>query len=130
MSNSTTRNILYVGGIDNTITKQLLHAAFIPFGDIIDVTIPVDEKNESRAYGFVEFEQSEDAAAALENMNLAELNGRVLTVNFAKSNVNAFGMTYSGDSSAAADEEMAEPQAVQPVDEQQDSEPRKKKQKN
>jgi len=78
------RNVLYVGGINSTVTKQLLHAAFIPFGDIVDIAVPLDEKGELRGYAFVEFEQNEDAAAALENMNLAELNGCILAVNLSK----------------------------------------------
>ena len=30
------------GGLDETITEQLLHAAFVPFGDILQVQIPED----------------------------------------------------------------------------------------
>ena len=37
-------------------------------------------------FAFVEFELTEDAAAAMENMNDAELYGRVIKVNVAKPN--------------------------------------------
>jgi len=37
-----------------------------------------------KGFAFVEFEDSEDAFEAIENLNKAEFYGRVLTVNFAK----------------------------------------------
>lgn len=36
------KNILYVGGLDEPVTEEILHAAFIPFGDIKSVQIPKD----------------------------------------------------------------------------------------
>ena len=39
---SNTKKILYVGGIDEIIDQRLLTAAFIPFGDIVEVQIPLD----------------------------------------------------------------------------------------
>jgi len=80
-----TRRTLYVGGLDDSVNESLLHAAFLPFGDITDVQIPVNQANQKhRGFGFVEFEIPEDAAAALDNMNHAELYGRVLKINYAK----------------------------------------------
>ena len=34
--------ILYIGGLGEDVTKQTLHAAFIPFGEIKSVDIPYD----------------------------------------------------------------------------------------
>ena len=66
---ATKQNMLYVGGIDDEVTEDLLFAAFIPFGPLKSVQIPKDFKiNKSRGFGFVEFESDEDCAAALENM--------------------------------------------------------------
>ena len=82
-----TKRTLYVGGLDDKVDQNLLHAAFIPFGDIKDVSIPLDFKTgKHRGFGFVEFEEKEDAAEALDNMHNAEINGRVLSVNFAQPN--------------------------------------------
>ena len=34
---------VFVGGLDNQVTTQTLHDAFIPFGDIVDVSLPKPE---------------------------------------------------------------------------------------
>ena len=43
--------------------------------------LPVDKH---RGFGFVDFEEEEDAQAAIENMDGAEILGRVLKCNIAK----------------------------------------------
>lgn len=79
------KNTLYVGGLDENVNESVLHAAFIPFGDIKDVTTPLDQATQKhRSFGFVTFLDKEDAAAAMDNMNNTELYGRVLTVNYAQ----------------------------------------------
>lgn len=120
------KNVLYIGGIDGSISKQLMHAAFIPFGDIVDITVPVDEKREPRGYGFVEFESAEDAAAALENMNLGELNGRVLNINYAKpmQHQNVGVVLPDEQQTVALDTHSERPTRAN------DLQPRKKRQKN
>lgn len=82
---SNPKTTLYVGGLEESVNESSLHAAFIPFGDIKDVNIPMDHASgKHRGFGFVEFEEKEDAAAAIENMHNAELFGRVLKVNIAQ----------------------------------------------
>lgn len=78
------KKTLYVAGLDESVTKQLLLAAFIPFGDIVDVKLPLDYKTQkNRGFGFVEFEDPQDARAAVENMDNSELCGKVLSVSIA-----------------------------------------------
>lgn len=51
----------------------------------VDVNIPIEQTTQKhRGFGFVTFEEREDAKAAIENMNNSELYGRVLRVNVAK----------------------------------------------
>lgn len=79
------KTTIYVGGLEKNINEAILHAAFIPFGDIKDVNIPLDQTTqENRGFGFVTYMEKADAAAAMDNMHNAELYGRVLRVNFAQ----------------------------------------------
>lgn len=98
------KNILYVGGVDDSVNEEILHAAFIPFGDLKSIQIPRDFSSSKflrtlrptpnfktqiitdkpRGYAFVEFETEEDAADAIDNMDGSELFGKVLRCNVAK----------------------------------------------
>lgn len=52
------KTTLYVGGLEESVTEAELHTAFIPFGDIKDVSIPLDNTTgKHRGFGFVEFEE-------------------------------------------------------------------------
>ena len=69
---SNPKTTLYVGGLEDNVNDAILHAAFLPFGDIKDVSIPMDHASgKHRGFGFVEFEDKEDANAAIDNMNNA-----------------------------------------------------------
>lgn len=84
MAQAVQKNTLYVGGLAEEVNESILHAAFIPFGDIKDVKTPLDQATQKhRSFGFVTFLEKEDASAAMDNMDGAELYGRVLTVNYA-----------------------------------------------
>lgn len=74
-----------LGGLSEEVDDKMVQAAFIPFGDILDVNIPIDyETSKHRGFAFLEFELAEDAAAAIDNMNESELCGRTIRVNIAK----------------------------------------------
>ncbi|KAF4102227.1 peptidyl-prolyl cis-trans isomerase E [Onychostoma macrolepis] len=82
---AASKRVLYVGGLAEEVDEKVLHAAFIPFGDITDIQIPLDYETEKhRGFAFIEFELAEDAAAAIDNMNESELFGRTIRVNIAK----------------------------------------------
>lgn len=52
------------------MNESALHSAFIPFGEVKEVSLPIDHATgEHRGFGFVEFEAAEDAAAAMDNMH-------------------------------------------------------------
>lgn len=66
---SNDKRTIYVGGLADEVTERLLNNAFIPFGDIADIQMPADyESQRHRGFAFIEYEQSEDAAAAIDNM--------------------------------------------------------------
>ncbi|KAK9915374.1 hypothetical protein WJX75_008158 [Coccomyxa subellipsoidea] len=82
---SNKKTTLYVGGLEENVNEAILHSAFIPFGDIKDVNIPLDNTTgKHRGFGFVEYENAEDSADAIDNMHNAELYGRVLRCNYAQ----------------------------------------------
>ena len=93
--NLSDKLIIYVGGLDDSVNDKILFSAFIPFGEIKSIDVPVDYTTRMiiifylflerhKGFGFVEFEDYEDCLHAIENMNDAELCGRVLRVSFAR----------------------------------------------
>jgi len=79
---------VYVGGLAPIVTTENLQAAFLPFGEIADVSIPKPEGPNSmeshRGFGYVEFEDPEDTKEAIDNMDQSELFGKVIKVSAAK----------------------------------------------
>ncbi|RKF63964.1 Peptidyl-prolyl cis-trans isomerase E [Erysiphe neolycopersici] len=79
---------IYVGGLSKAVTISDLHAAFLPFGEIADVSLPQPEvpsmSEPHRGFGYIEFEDPEDTFDAINNMDQAELFGKVIKVNAAK----------------------------------------------
>ncbi len=96
MSDSTRlKATIYVGGLDNAVTPEILHSTFIPFGDIADISLPKPElpsnPDPHRGFGYVEFESAADAKEAIDNMDQSELFGRVIRVAQAKPNQREVG---------------------------------------
>lgn len=87
MSSAVNKRLLYVGGLSEEVDQTVVHAAFVPFGDLVDVNLPIDFATQKhRGFAFVEFESAEDASDAIDNMNEAEIFGRTIKVNIAKPN--------------------------------------------
>jgi peptidyl-prolyl isomerase E (cyclophilin E) len=92
MANANEKSVIYIGGLDDTITENILISAFIPFGEIKNVDIPLDHTTgivniileRHKGFAFIEYEDIEDCVHAIENMNDSELCSRVIRVNFAK----------------------------------------------
>ena len=79
------KKVVYVGNIPEDTTQQQLRVIFIPFGPISQIQIPVDYKTQrNKGFGFVSFEDREDAAHARENMHNAEFRNRCLNVAVAR----------------------------------------------
>lgn len=70
------------------MNDKILADTFLPFGEIVDVTLPKPELQSStdphRGFGYVEFEIPGDAKEAIDNMDQSELFGRVIKVAAAK----------------------------------------------
>ncbi|NWH72293.1 PPIE isomerase, partial [Piaya cayana] len=73
------------GGLAEEVDEKVLHAAFIPFGDITDIQIPLDYETEKhRGFAFIEFELAEGSVLFFSPQNESELFGRTIRVNLAK----------------------------------------------
>src|ERR1700761_3305308 len=96
---------IYVGGLDTAlVTAATLSEAFIPFGEITDITLPKPEAPSStdlhRGFGYVEFEDAADAKEAIDNMDQSELYGRVIKVAMAKPDRKETGEAGLGSTTA------------------------------
>ncbi|PHH77888.1 hypothetical protein CDD80_91 [Ophiocordyceps camponoti-rufipedis] len=78
---------VFVGGLSQVVVSNHVFDAFIPFGEIVQVTLPKptqDSTDVHRGFAYVEFEDSADAEEAIDNMHLSEFFGRILKVSRAK----------------------------------------------
>jgi len=76
---------LFVGGLSWDTNDDGLRAAFEEFGTVSDAKVITDrETGRSRGFGFVTYEDSQDAEEAIEKMDGAEIDGRPVTVNEAR----------------------------------------------
>src|SRR6185503_14393762 len=76
---------VFVGNLDFNTTRAEVQALFAQVGTIRDVFLSTDrETGRPRGFAFVEFENDEDAAKAIEKFNGYQLGGRALRVNAAE----------------------------------------------
>ena len=112
MADPSTRpnSTVYVGGLDtNLVTAATLSEAFIPFGEIVDISLPKPEAPSStdvhRGFGYIEFEEATDAKEAINNMDQSELFGRVIKVAMAKPDRKETGQAGIGSTTAVWEQE-------------------------
>ncbi|CAI9762105.1 unnamed protein product [Fraxinus pennsylvanica] len=71
---------LYVKNLDPGVTEEVLKEKFSEYGKIISLIISKDENGESRSFGFVNFENPDDARHAVEAMHGSKLGSQVIYV--------------------------------------------------
>lgn len=77
---------LFVGSLPWSVNDKELKEAFEKHGTVVSAKVITDrDTKRSRGFGFVEMENSSDATNAIKALNNAELNGRNIVVNEAKS---------------------------------------------
>ncbi|EGR28811.1 splicing factor subunit 4, putative [Ichthyophthirius multifiliis] len=73
---------IYVGGIDQKVTQEVLWELFSQCGIVVNVHLPKDKiTGEHQGYGFVEFKSEEDADYSIKIMHLVKLYGKPIKVN-------------------------------------------------
>jgi cold-inducible RNA-binding protein len=76
---------LYVGNLPFSITEERVGEVFGQIGQIESIRIVIDrDTGRSKGFGFVEMSSDDEAAAAIEQLHGAELDGRTLVVNEAR----------------------------------------------
>jgi RNA recognition motif-containing protein len=70
---------LFVGNLSYQLTEEEFKNVFQPYGNIKSLRLLTN-----KGFGFVEYETSEEAQKAIENLNGKELKGRPMRVEVAK----------------------------------------------
>lgn len=72
---------LFVGNLSFTIAEEQLTAIFSPFGNIVSAVVVKDKfSGRSKGFGFVEFENEEDALKAMQALDGTDQGGRNIAV--------------------------------------------------
>jgi RNA recognition motif-containing protein len=80
---------IYVGNLSHNATEDDLRQAFGQHGTVTTVSIVKDrETGRPRGFAFVEMPDGQQAAAAIQQLNLAQIDGRSVTVNEARPKTN------------------------------------------
>lgn len=75
---------LYVKNLDDSVNDTKLEEAFAGFGGITSCKVMVDEKTNSRGFGFVCFSKADEASRAITEMNGSMLEGKPIYVALAE----------------------------------------------
>ncbi|MGH0177809.1 UNVERIFIED_CONTAM: hypothetical protein FKN15_004866 [Acipenser sinensis] len=71
---------VYIKNFGEDVNDEKLREVFSQYGRTLSVRVMVDEMGRSRGFGFVNYENHEEAQKAVEGMNGKELNGRIIYV--------------------------------------------------
>ena len=73
---------IYVGNLSYDMTEQQLQNLFEDFGTVNSVKIITDrDTGNSKGFGFVEMDNSNEAESAIKELNVSEIQGRSIKVN-------------------------------------------------
>ncbi|KAK9858458.1 hypothetical protein WJX84_004454 [Apatococcus fuscideae] len=71
---------VFVKNLAESVDDPKLHEMFAAFGEVTSAIVMKDEKDVSKGFGFVNFEESEPAHAAVEALNGKDIDGKELYV--------------------------------------------------
>lgn len=81
---SAPSNTLFLGNLSFDCSNEVVQEAFQEYGSISRVSLPTDrETGALKGFGYVDFSSTEEATAALEALNGAEIAGRPIRLDFA-----------------------------------------------
>jgi polyadenylate-binding protein len=71
---------IYVKNLDESVNDDQLNEMFAKYGPITSAVVQVDEEGKSKGFGFINFENHQDAQKAVDALNETEVNGKTLYV--------------------------------------------------
>jgi len=71
---------VFIKNLDKDIDHKALFDTFSQFGTILSCKIELDEKNESKGYGYIQFQSHDAAEKAIDKVNGKMLNGKKVFV--------------------------------------------------
>lgn len=81
---SAPSNTLFIGNVSFDCTNDMISEAFSEYGNISRVSLPTDrESGNLKGFGYVDFSSVDEAKAAKEALNGAEIAGRSIRLDFA-----------------------------------------------
>jgi len=76
---------IYIANLNYSVTDAELKELFQEFGEVSSASVITDKlTGKSRGFGFVEMPNQSEGIKAIKELNEAEYNGKVITVNVAK----------------------------------------------
>lgn len=81
------KNVFVKNFGDEIPDDEKLKETFEKYGKIVSAKVACEEEGKSKGFGFVAFENAEDAEKAVEEMNNKELHGRILYVGRAQKKI-------------------------------------------
>jgi len=89
---------LFVGSLPWAVDDAQLQQLFADFGQVTSAKVIVDrDTNRSKGYGFVEFENDDEAKAAVDKLNGTDVQGRAIVVNEARPREDRPRRDFGGD---------------------------------
>jgi len=68
---------IYVGNLPYSVMEDSLKEIFAPYGSVVSARIITDKMTgKSKGFGFVEMSSTEEAEAAIKELDNAEIDGR------------------------------------------------------
>jgi len=76
---------IYVGNLNYRLEEEALEQAFAEYGEVSSAKLITDrETGRAKGFGFIEMPNDEEARAAIDGLNGAEIMGRTMVVNEAR----------------------------------------------
>jgi len=75
---------LYIKNLDPELSQEDFEALFTKYGTVTSAVVQIDENGKSKGFGFVNYENHDDAAKAVEGLHETEINGFKLFVSRAQ----------------------------------------------